>query len=82
MLVTDGVTEATAADRASGPGRLLALLAGCAGAGAATIAEAVERDALEAQGGVARDDVAVLVARVPGDREPFASGMAGVAAAT
>src|SRR5918996_2523935 len=74
VLVTDGVTEATPADRAAGPNRLTALLAGCAGAGAAAIAEAVERDALEAQSGVARDDVAVLVARVPGDREPFASG--------
>jgi len=83
VLVTDGVTEATAADRASGPDRLLALLAGYAGAGAAAIAEAVERDALEAQGGAARDDVAVLVARVAGgDGEPFASGVAGVAAAT
>jgi serine phosphatase RsbU (regulator of sigma subunit) len=83
VLVTDGVTEATPADRASGPGRLLALLAGCAGTGAAAIAEAVERDALQAQGGAPRDDVAVLVARVQGgDAEPFASGMAGVAAAT
>ena len=63
VLVTDGVTEATAADRATGPGRLTALLARHAGANAATIAEAVERDALEAQGGVVRDDVAVLVAR-------------------
>jgi serine phosphatase RsbU (regulator of sigma subunit) len=82
VLVTDGVTEATPADRASGPGRLLALLAGYAGAGAAAIADAVERDALEVQGGVTRDDVAVLVARVPVGGEPFASGMAGVAAAT
>ena len=63
VLVTDGVTEATAADRATGPGRLAALLAGCAGAGAGAIADAVERDALESQGGAARDDVAVLVAR-------------------
>jgi serine phosphatase RsbU (regulator of sigma subunit) len=83
VLVTDGVTEATPADRASGPDRLLALLAGYAGARAAAIAEAVERDALDAQGGAARDDVAVLVARVRGGGgEPFASGVAGVAAAT
>ena len=83
VLVTDGVTEATAADRATGPGRLVAFLAGCAGAGAAAIAEAVERDALEAQGGHARDDVAVLVARVHGDGPaPFASRTVGVAAAT
>jgi PAS domain S-box-containing protein len=81
VLVTDGVTEATAADRATGPGRLVALLAGQAGADAATIAEAVERDALEAQGGVVRDDVAVLVARAVAARS-FAGQTAGVAAAT
>ena len=83
VLVTDGVTEATAADRAAGPGRLVGLLAGYAGADAAAIAEAVERDALESQGGAARDDVAVLVARVRGDgRVPFAGQAAGVAAAS
>ena len=81
VLVTDGVTEATAADRATGPGRLAALLAGCAGAGAGAIADAVERDALESQGGSARDDVAVLVARAV-DGGSFAGQTAGVAAAT
>jgi PAS domain S-box-containing protein len=81
VLVTDGVTEATAADRAAGPGRLVALLAGQAGADAATIAEAVERDALESQGGVVRDDVAVLVARAVAAGS-FAGQTAGVAAAT
>ena len=81
VLVTDGVTEATAADRATGPGRLVALLAGQAGADAAAIAEAVERDALEAQGGVVRDDVAVLVARAVAAGS-FAGQTAGVAAAT
>jgi PAS domain S-box-containing protein len=63
VLVTDGVTEATADDRAAGPRRLEALLGRCAGEGAAAIAEAVERDAVAAQGGRVRDDVAVLVAR-------------------
>jgi phosphoserine phosphatase RsbU/P len=83
VLVTDGVTEATAADRATGPRRLAALLAGYAGADAAAIAEAVERDALESQGGAARDDVAVLVARVLADGgAPFAGHAAGVAAAS
>jgi PAS domain S-box-containing protein len=81
VLVTDGVTEATAADRATGPGRLAALLAGCAGAGAGAIADAVERDAIESQGGSARDDVAVLVARAV-DGGSFAAQTAGVAAAT
>ena len=83
VLVTDGVTEATAADRATGPGRLAALLAGHAGADAAAIAEAVERDALESQGGAVRDDVAVLVARAVGAGDgPFAGQAAGVAAAS
>jgi hypothetical protein len=67
----------------AGPRRLAALLVGFAGAGAAAIAEAVERDALESQGGAARDDVAVLVVRAHGDRvAPFAGRAAGVAAAT
>jgi PAS domain S-box-containing protein len=82
VLVTDGVTEATAADRVAGPGRLTALLERHAGAQAAAIAEAVERDALESQGGTARDDVAVLVARVLGGGGSFAADAAGVAAAT
>jgi PAS domain S-box-containing protein len=84
VLVTDGVTEATAADRRSGPHRLTALLGECAGAGAAAIAEAVEREAVASQGGKARDDVAVLVARVETGlpAEPFASDAVGVAAAT
>ena len=81
VLVTDGVTEATAADRAAGPGRLTDLLARCAGTSADAIAEAVERDAIEAQGGAARDDVAVLVARALGTGS-FAAQTAGVAAAT
>ena len=63
MLYTDGVTEA---DRAAAPGRLAAFLAGCAGADAAAIAEAVERDALDAQGGQPRDDVAIVAVRVRG----------------
>jgi serine phosphatase RsbU (regulator of sigma subunit) len=81
VLVTDGVTEATEADRADGPGRLAALLARRAGASAEEIAGAVERDAIEAQGGAARDDVAVLVARTLAAGS-FAGQTAGVAAAT
>jgi PAS domain S-box-containing protein len=81
VLVTDGVTEATAVDRATGPGRLAALLADHAGSGAEAIAEAVERDAIESQGGAPRDDVAVLVARAL-EGGSFAGETAGVAAAT
>jgi PAS domain S-box-containing protein len=60
VLFTDGVTEA---DRAAGPERLASQLAGWRDLGAAEIAEAVEREALQVQGGLARDDVAVLVAQ-------------------
>jgi PAS domain S-box-containing protein len=81
VLFTDGVSEATPDDRIAGPGRLATFLAGCAGAAAAAIAEGVERDAVAAQGGLARDDVAVLVVRAGGDGfEPFAAPDAGVAA--
>ena len=83
VLFTDGVSEATDADRANGTGRIEAFLAGCAGRGAGAIAEAIERDAVAAQGGTARDDVAVLVIRAGGDGpEPFAAGDLGVAAAS
>ena len=71
VLYTDGVTEA---DRSATPGRLAAFLAGCAGADASAIAEAVEREALETQGGQPRDDVAVVAVRVrggPADAERF-----------
>jgi serine phosphatase RsbU (regulator of sigma subunit) len=80
VLYTDGVTEA---DRAAGPERLSAFLAGCSNVGAADIAAAVERDALAAAGGAVRDDVAVLVARAgDGVRAPFGARDPGVATAT
>ena len=78
-----GSSEATPSDRAVGPERLAAFLAGCVGAGAAAIAEAVERDAVAVQGGSARDDVAVLVVRAGGDPvAPFGAETVGVATAT
>ena len=81
VLYTDGVTEADRRHRA--PGRLAAFLAGCAGADAAAIAEAVEREALDAQGGRPRDDVAMLAVRVRGGPgAPFAPTELGVATAT
>jgi serine phosphatase RsbU (regulator of sigma subunit) len=83
VLYTDGVSEATADDRAIGPRRLEAFLAACAGAPAAAIAEAVERDAIAVQGGLARDDVAVLVVRADGESAgSFAASGAGVAASS
>jgi hypothetical protein len=75
------VIEATPDDRALGPGRLAGFLARCAGRGAAGIAAAVEREAVEAQGGRPRDDVAVVVARVHGgERASFGAIDQGVAA--
>jgi serine phosphatase RsbU (regulator of sigma subunit) len=65
VLYTDGVTEA---DRSAGPDRLTRFLTTRAGDGATALAEAVERDALAAHGGPARDDVAVVVVRCAGTR--------------
>ncbi|HWM12633.1 MAG TPA: PP2C family protein-serine/threonine phosphatase, partial [Solirubrobacteraceae bacterium] len=81
VLFTDGVSEASEADRRSGPRRLEALLSSHAGAGPEALAEAIERDAVAVQDGVARDDVAVLVVRVGGSAGSFAAGTAWVAAA-
>ena len=79
VLYTDGVTEA---DRAAGPERLAGLLGRCAGAVPAAIAATVERDALRANGGSARDDVAVVVVRAVGLPVSFDPTMEGVATAT
>jgi len=79
VLYTDGVTEA---DRSAGPERLATLLEGCAGADADAIAELIERDALAAHGGSARDDVAVVVVRANGLPAPFDPAGEGVATAT
>jgi serine phosphatase RsbU (regulator of sigma subunit) len=83
VLFTDGVIEATAADREIGPERFAGFLATCAGSGAAGIAEAVERQALATHGGLPRDDVAVVVARVHGGGSaPFGAIGQGVAQTT
>jgi PAS domain S-box-containing protein len=79
ILFTDGVTEA---DRSAGPEWLTALLEAFAGQGAEAIAEAVERDALAAHGGPARDDVAVVVVRRHDSVAPFDREDEGVATAS
>jgi serine phosphatase RsbU (regulator of sigma subunit) len=79
VLYTDGVTEA---DRSAGPERLAAFLATRTGDGPAALAEAVERDALAAHAGPARDDVAVLVVRASGVPASFDRFGEGVATAT
>jgi PAS domain S-box-containing protein len=78
VLFTDGVTEA---DRSAGPERLAEALAGHAGEHPAVIAEAIERDALAAHGGAARDDVAVVVVRPEGTAASFRVSEPGVATA-
>jgi serine phosphatase RsbU (regulator of sigma subunit) len=79
ILYTDGVTEA---DRAAGPEWLAARLRRCAGASADAIAAQIEREAVAAHGGSARDDVAVVVVRATGVAVPFDRAGAGVATAT
>ena len=79
VLFTDGVIEAMP----DSPERLAGVLGRSAGHGAAQIADAVERDAVEAYGGVARDDVAIVVVRVLGGEEaPFGAISGGVAQST
>ncbi|HYM58624.1 MAG TPA: SpoIIE family protein phosphatase [Solirubrobacteraceae bacterium] len=69
ILYTDGVTEASPLDDAFGPERFSSFVAGCAGREAAVIARRIEEAALEVQGGTPRDDVAVVVLRVPREGE-------------
>lgn len=64
-LFTDGVTEGRCGDEYYGDERLAALLAALAGASAAQMAERVVDDVVTFQEGVARDDIAVVVARRP-----------------
>jgi PAS domain S-box-containing protein len=79
VLYTDGVTEA---DRLAGPEWLAAHIQPCAGADADTIAAKIEREAVAAHGGSARDDVAVVVVRATGLPVPFDRADQGVATAT
>ena len=66
VLYTDGVVEARSPDGTFfGEERLAALLRSCADLGAQTIAERVESAVSDFQEDNLRDDVAVLVLRVP-----------------
>ena len=66
VFYTDGVTEARSPDGAFfGEERLLYLLRACAGLDALTLAARVESAVLDFQENVSRDDMAVLVLRVP-----------------
>ena len=64
LLYTDGVTEARGAAGFYGPDRLLDL-ASRGAAGATELTEALLQDVMEFQGGNPRDDIALVVVRVP-----------------
>ena len=65
VLYTDGVTEARRDKEFFGAERLLSLLRGVTGKSAEEIVTAVADGALDFQGGNPRDDIAVVVVRVP-----------------
>jgi sigma-B regulation protein RsbU (phosphoserine phosphatase) len=65
VLFTDGVVEARRGDDMLGHERLHALLAGAGASTAEEVASLVMDAALEFQEGVPRDDIAVVVVRVP-----------------
>lgn len=66
VLYTDGVTEARSPDGAFfGEERLMSLLRACAGLDASTLAGRIESAVLDFQENCSRDDIAVLVLRVP-----------------
>jgi serine phosphatase RsbU (regulator of sigma subunit) len=82
LLYTDGLTEAGAPTRMLEPEDVVDLLAAARGATAAQTAEGCLDRALAGTGGVARDDVAVLVAQVaPGEPTPAARSTGGRKAA-
>jgi serine phosphatase RsbU (regulator of sigma subunit) len=65
VLFTDGLSEAGAPERVMCPDALVELIGSCAGMPADEIARRVEEHAVALQDGLARDDLALLVARVP-----------------
>jgi sigma-B regulation protein RsbU (phosphoserine phosphatase) len=65
VLYTDGVTEARGPRGMLGPDQLMAILASCTGLDAKSVAARIESAALEIQEGNPRDDIAILVVRIP-----------------
>jgi PAS domain S-box-containing protein len=65
VLYTDGVTEARGDLGMFGPERLASLLESCAGLDAAGIAERIESAVLGIQNGEPKDDIAIVVLRIP-----------------
>jgi len=69
VLYTDGVSEARSENGLFGEQRLMELVRGCAGSNATAIADRIQSEVLEFQGGSGSDDLVVLVLRVRDDRE-------------
>jgi sigma-B regulation protein RsbU (phosphoserine phosphatase) len=65
VLYTDGVTEASNGGSFFGESGIAEVLAACAGLTAQAMADAVVAAALACQDGQARDDIAVVVVKVP-----------------
>jgi len=65
VLYTDGVTEARGPDGRFGQARLIALLKRCTGLNAEAIASRIEQEVLGFQIGKLRDDMALMVIRIP-----------------
>jgi sigma-B regulation protein RsbU (phosphoserine phosphatase) len=65
LLYTDGVTEARHGDEFFGDDRLAATLTALRGEDAATIAERLGDEVVDFQDGLPRDDVALVVLRIP-----------------
>ncbi|CAN5163546.1 SpoIIE family protein phosphatase [soil metagenome] len=74
VLYTDGVTEARRNGEFFDDERLCATIAGAAEMGAQAIADSIVAAALDFQGGDARDDVAVVVLKVPPEARPPSGG--------
>jgi PAS domain S-box-containing protein len=70
VLYTDGVTDAGAPDRIWTPEQLAAAVGSARGLDADTIAEQVLRTALGAVDGEPRDDIAIIVLKVPETQAP------------
>ncbi len=68
LLYTDGLTDAYAPDRIVSQEELVAALGRCAGRGAAVIASGVREVALNGGDRGPRDDITILVLRVPESR--------------
>ncbi|MBW3669646.1 MAG: SpoIIE family protein phosphatase [Actinobacteria bacterium] len=69
VFYTDGVTEARGAEGQFGEERLLTVVEEATGAGAAGLVAAIEGAVNRFEGGVSRDDLALLVVRVPPRRD-------------